>query len=73
VVCIFQCTPIAKAWNPTIAGHCINLKGSFIGNAVPNILTDMAILTLPMPQVWRLHTTLVQKCQLSIIFLLGSL
>ncbi|KAF8859218.1 hypothetical protein BDZ45DRAFT_650426 [Acephala macrosclerotiorum] len=72
VVCIFQCAPISKAWNPSIPGHCINLKGSFIGNAVPNILTDVAILTLPMPQVWRLHTTLIQRCQLSVVFLLGS-
>ncbi|KAH9221279.1 hypothetical protein DL95DRAFT_327949 [Leptodontidium sp. 2 PMI_412] len=72
MVCIFQCTPIAKAWNPTIPGHCINLKGSFIGNAVPNILTDVAILGLPMPHVWSLHTTLIQRCQLSAVFLLGS-
>ncbi|KAL5313085.1 hypothetical protein ACEPPN_019512 [Leptodophora sp. 'Broadleaf-Isolate-01'] len=72
MVSIFQCTPIAKAWNPTIPGHCINLKGSFIGNAVPNILTDVAILGLPMPHVWRLHTTLIQRCQLSAVFLLGS-
>jgi hypothetical protein len=73
MVSIFQCTPIAKAWNPTIPGHCINLKGSFIGNAVPNILTDVAILALPMPHVWRLHTTLIQRCQLSAVFLLGKL
>ena len=73
IVCVFQCTPIAKAWNPTIPGHCINLKGSFIGNAIPNILTDVAILTLPMPKVWHLHTTLIQKGQLSVLFLLGSL
>ncbi|PVH68152.1 hypothetical protein DL98DRAFT_662305 [Cadophora sp. DSE1049] len=72
MVSIFQCTPIAKAWNPTIPGHCINLKGSFIGNAVPNILTDVAILGLPMSHVWRLRTTLIQRCQLSAVFLLGS-
>ncbi|KAH6717156.1 hypothetical protein BKA61DRAFT_718958 [Leptodontidium sp. MPI-SDFR-AT-0119] len=70
MVGIFQCTPIAKAWNPTIPGHCINLKGSFIGNAVPNILTDVAILGLPMPHVWSLHTTLIQRCQLSALSLM---
>ncbi|CZR51424.1 related to integral membrane protein [Phialocephala subalpina] len=72
VISIFQCTPIAKAWNPTIPGHCVNLKGEFIGNAVPNILTDIAILSLPMPSVWHLHTAIIQRCQLSIVFLLGS-
>ncbi|RDW56860.1 hypothetical protein BP5796_12927 [Coleophoma crateriformis] len=72
MVSVFQCTPIAKTWNPTLPGHCINLKGSFIGNAIPNILTDAAILALPMPQVWHLHTSVLQKCQLSFVFLLGS-
>ncbi|RDW75402.1 hypothetical protein BP6252_06544 [Coleophoma cylindrospora] len=72
MVSIFQCTPIAKAWNSHLVGHCINLRASFIGNAVPNILTDVAILMLPMPQVWKLHTGVLQKAQLSCIFLLGS-
>ncbi|KAH9203217.1 hypothetical protein DL95DRAFT_399569 [Leptodontidium sp. 2 PMI_412] len=56
--CIF---PI-NTWNLTIPGHYINLKGSFIGNVVPNILIDVAILGLLMPHV----------CQLSAMFLLGS-
>jgi hypothetical protein len=73
VVCFLQCIPLAKAWSPTIPGRCVNLKATFIGNAVPNTLTDVAILTLPMAHVWRLHTTLIQKCQLSVLFLLGSL
>ncbi|KAH9204023.1 hypothetical protein DL95DRAFT_499094 [Leptodontidium sp. 2 PMI_412] len=72
LVCIFQCNPIAKTWDPTIPGYCINLKASFIGNAIPNILTDVAILTLPINQVWHLHTNLIQKLQLSVVFLLGS-
>ncbi|KAH9203607.1 hypothetical protein DL95DRAFT_377608 [Leptodontidium sp. 2 PMI_412] len=72
MVSIFQCTPIERTWNPTIHGHCINLKASFIGNAIPNILTDVAILALPMQQVWALHTTVLQKTQISFVFLLGS-
>ncbi|KAJ5134290.1 hypothetical protein N7526_005655 [Penicillium atrosanguineum] len=46
-VSVFQCTPIAKAWNMSLPGTCINLKGSFIGNGVPNVLIDVAILSLP--------------------------
>lgn len=73
MVSIFQCTPIERTWNPAIPGHCINLKASFIGNAIPNILTDVAILALPMQQVWGLHTSTMQKTQISFVFLLGSL
>ncbi|CAG8300760.1 unnamed protein product [Penicillium salamii] len=71
-VSVFQCTPVARAWNPTIPGTCINLKGSFIGNAVPNIVTDIAILSLPVRAVWGLHVNLVHRLSVIGMFLLGS-
>ncbi|KAK2761633.1 hypothetical protein FQN54_001461 [Arachnomyces sp. PD_36] len=70
-ICIFQCNPIARAWNPTIPGTCMYLRGIFIGNAVPNIVTDAAILAMPMHQVWKLHARLAQRITLCGIFLLG--
>ncbi|KAI9930682.1 hypothetical protein ASPWEDRAFT_39579 [Aspergillus wentii DTO 134E9] len=71
-VCIFQCNPIAKAWNIVLPGTCINLRGSFIGNGVPNIATDVAILSLPAPQVWKLHTSVLNRLGVIAIFGLGS-
>jgi hypothetical protein len=72
-ICIFQCTPIARAWNPTIPGTCLYLRGIFIGNAVPNIVTDAAILMMPLYPVWKLHVRLIQRITLTAIFLLGCL
>ncbi|KAK8081124.1 hypothetical protein PG997_008942 [Apiospora hydei] len=72
LVCIFQCTPIPKAWNPSLPGHCIDLKASFVGNAIPNIATDIAILAMPVGQVWHLQVNLTQKLSLLFMFLLGS-
>lgn len=72
LVCIFQCSPIYVAWMPWEAGTCIDLKASFIGNAVPNIMTDVAILTMPIKQVWKLHATWAQKVSLLCTFMLGS-
>lgn len=72
-VSVFQCTPVPRAWNPTVPGTCINLKGSFIGNAVPNIVTDIAILSLPVRAVWGLHANLVHRLSVIGMFLLGSL
>ncbi|KAF4541563.1 Integral membrane protein [Lasiodiplodia theobromae] len=71
-VSIFQCRPIRKAWFPTMPGECIDLKGSFIGNAVPNILTDIAILCMPVAQVWKLQVTTAQRASLIFMFLLGG-
>jgi hypothetical protein len=72
-VSIFQCTPITKVWDFTLEGHCIDLKASFIGNAVPNIVTDVLLLILPLRQVWKLVPTLHLRLQLLLIFGLGSL
>ncbi|SPJ79968.1 related to integral membrane protein [Fusarium torulosum] len=71
-VCIFQCNPIKRAWLPWIDGTCINLKASFIGNAIPNIATDVAILCMPVRQILKLQVNLAQKLSLMVIFLLGS-
>ncbi|KAH8704443.1 hypothetical protein GQ44DRAFT_743684 [Phaeosphaeriaceae sp. PMI808] len=56
------CNLISKAWLPWIEGTCINLKASFIGNAILNILTDVAILCMPFRP----------RLSLCFIFLLGS-
>lgn len=72
-VSIFQCNPIEKAWlGPAVAGTCINLKASFIGNAVPNILTDIIILCMPVTQVLKLQVSNAQRASLIFMFLLGA-
>ncbi|KAJ5437191.1 hypothetical protein N7445_008076 [Penicillium cf. griseofulvum] len=72
-VSIFQCTPITRAWDTRILGTCINLKASFIGNAVPNIVTDILILSRPVRVVWRLHASLTHRLSVIGIFLLGNI
>lgn len=70
----FQCTPIAKPWDTSLPGTCINPKRSFIGNAVPSIpsiLTDVAILSFPVHIVWGLQATLVNRLSVVAVFLLG--
>jgi hypothetical protein len=72
-VSIFQCNPIKKAWlGPAVEGTCIDLKASFIGNAVPNILTDIAILCMPVTQVLKLQVSNAQRASLIFMFLLGG-
>ena len=67
-----QCNPRKKAWAPWTAGTCIDLKVTFLAVSIPNIITDIAILALPLPNVWMLQTNLRLKILLTIIFLLGS-
>jgi hypothetical protein len=69
-----QCRPVAFLWNKTIpGGHCFNQAYMFRYGSVPNIITDVAMLVLPMPLIWNLHTSLKVKVGLLITFLLGSM
>ena len=68
---IFVCVPVEKYWNPIIPGHCLNQQKTFLGTAVPNIVTDLIILLLPMPMVWKLQTRLSLKIYLVFTFVAG--
>lgn len=71
---IFQCLPIQGFWDKKIVSVCgVDVNSFFIGNAVPNIVTDWALLLLPLPYIWRLHRNTVQKLAIYATFLLGGL
>ena len=73
---IFQCTPVSFFWNQLAGdtlGLCINEYSFLAANAALNITSDIMILLLPMPIVWRLHIKTSQKLAISTIFLLGGL
>ena len=73
LVSIFSCHPIA-AWHPMMnpAAVCINYRGFFIGNSSLNILADVAILCLPMRNVWELQMSRKSKAAVSGMFLMGG-
>ena len=68
------CRPFEYNWNKSIpGGQCINQSLYYIIGSAFNVATDVAILFLPLPVIWRLQLKLSQKLQLSGVFLLGSL
>ncbi|KAK7722818.1 hypothetical protein SLS63_009092 [Diaporthe eres] len=71
LVAFLQCRPMQKIWLPDTPGHCIDNNKFFIGNAVPNIFTDCAIMALPAYEISRLRMGSSQKIGLAGIFLLG--
>ncbi|KXJ94865.1 hypothetical protein Micbo1qcDRAFT_221338 [Microdochium bolleyi] len=68
---LFQCTPIQRAFNPSIPGHCINNLKFWYANAGFSIATDLIILVLPMLPVTTLEIPRVQKMALMFVFTLG--
>lgn len=68
---IFQCRPIAAAFSPTTTGRCIPLLTEFICAAPVNIITDLAILSLPIPVLTGMRLPPRQKTILVFTFALG--
>ncbi|KAJ9624475.1 hypothetical protein H2203_005210 [Taxawa tesnikishii (nom. ined.)] len=70
-ICI--CTPVAYFWDQSIPkGRCLNKKAVWFTNASLNILTDIAILILPLPSLQRLRLPRRQKIGLMGVFALGG-
>ena len=71
---IFQCSPIAYAWNKAIlGGHCLNIHVFWIVQDILILVIDVYIVVLPLPMIWKLQITKAEKIAISGLFLLGSL
>ncbi|KAI2640424.1 hypothetical protein GGS26DRAFT_538109 [Hypomontagnella submonticulosa] len=68
---VFFCDPVARSWDRTIPGTCGVDANLYIGNAVPSVAIDLTILILPLPKVWRLHTSTARKWAITCVFILG--
>ena len=67
------CLPVEYNWKPTVAGHCSNKVLLFIIPPIPWIVTDLAILLMPLPMVWNLHLPRLERVGLASLFMLGGL
>ncbi|CAF9938329.1 hypothetical protein IMSHALPRED_000764 [Imshaugia aleurites] len=77
IVFIFECTPVDHFWVGLggglrqIGGRCINFINFLLVNGSINTVTDFALLLLPLPILWRLKASMLQKYILTGIFITG--
>ncbi|KAK3368472.1 hypothetical protein B0H63DRAFT_76543 [Podospora didyma] len=69
---IFQCSPLPRAFNKSIPGRCIDNGDFWYANAGFSVGTDVIILLVPMPLVYKLQIPRLQKVGLALIFALGG-
>ncbi|KAH7031396.1 uncharacterized protein B0I36DRAFT_323839 [Microdochium trichocladiopsis] len=72
--CIFQCSPIAAAYDlsiPAESKRCININAFYLANAAVNIFTDLLTYTLPIKLIINLQVSKQQKIGLFVILCLG--
>ncbi|PQE14585.1 integral membrane protein [Rutstroemia sp. NJR-2017a WRK4] len=64
---LLQCIPVAAVWNKGIHGHCVDRI-----KIIPNIITNVAMMVLPLPTIWSLNMTRRINIAVTFTFLLGS-
>lgn len=71
---IFQCTPVAAAYRyPVPSGaSCTDIVTLYLSSAPVNIITDIAILLLPMPILTGMRLPKKQKIILIVTFSFGA-
>ncbi|KAI1318726.1 hypothetical protein F5Y16DRAFT_391670 [Xylariaceae sp. FL0255] len=67
------CIPIAKVWDPTIPGTCINNSTFLIAGETINSLIDFVMIGLAVWMVVRLQMDTSTKWKISFLFVLGGL
>ncbi|KAF2853823.1 hypothetical protein T440DRAFT_389092 [Plenodomus tracheiphilus IPT5] len=72
LVPIFQCSPVAGAWDFTIPRKCIDYISYLYASSAVNVLTDILLCVLPMPHLWRLNMPLKQRIILCMLFAGGA-
>ncbi|KAI9743050.1 MAG: hypothetical protein M1818_003345 [Claussenomyces sp. TS43310] len=71
---LFQCgSRPSWLWQSpkAVATHCSDYKYIQLGHATSDVATDLVVLAIPIPIIWKLHMSPPQKLALLVVFLLG--
>ncbi|KAF5596072.1 uncharacterized protein FSUBG_8982 [Fusarium subglutinans] len=70
----FFCTPIQAFWDSDVKGRCmLSQPTMWLISSIVHIVTDFAIIVMPLPIIWKLQLPQPQKIYLTGIFGLGTL
>ncbi|KAF5025375.1 hypothetical protein F66182_2540 [Fusarium sp. NRRL 66182] len=72
---IFRCVPTQSIWDLTITDKVCNINSGqfFLGTITTHFLMDIAILILPVIEVFRLRLRAGQKLAIAALFLIGAI
>lgn len=67
------CRPLAYNWDTSIDGTCGNRNATYVVAGTLNLITDLMVMVLPLPHIWKLQLTLAKKVALCSVFSIGLL
>ncbi|KAK5630495.1 hypothetical protein RRF57_006210 [Xylaria bambusicola] len=68
---VFLCDPPQKKWFSNLPGHCKDAITMYVSIVAGDLITDLIIIALPMPTLWRLHLAMSVKVPILLAFGLG--
>lgn len=71
LTCAQQCRPLSAAWTWSKEGQCFDLVTLFLASSPINVLSDLAILYMPLPIITGLRIERTAKIGLVLAFLCG--
>ena len=71
ILTILLCIPIEKNYNASIDGHCLPSGTTSYGSGALNVVSDIYVVFLPLPVIWRLNMKLSKRLKLMTVFALG--
>ena len=73
ILTVTPCIPQRKFWDPFVSGRCIDVNALYQSSGVVNVLSDFAILILPVKPILSLQMPLRRKISTIAIFATGAL
>lgn len=70
---IWPCIPRRKLWEPSVPGTCLNNERVFVAGGSINVVSDFAILLIPLVSIAKLQMPMKKKLGVSTIFATGFL
>lgn len=70
---IFICPPRERFWNVFREGSCYNWGALMKATSLFNVISDINILVLPIPSIWKLQVVPKKKIGISVVFAAGVL
>jgi hypothetical protein len=69
------CRPFSANWAPlpVQAVQCVNKEALYVWSTLPNIVTDVVLLILPIPVIWTLQVSSKLRMALAVTFFFGSM
>lgn len=68
---IWECIPVARAWDQSIPGHCIDVLMLVNVDGIFNLVTDFIMVIMPLRVVWSLSMKVTKKAYVVLAFTFG--